>query len=46
MASSQYEIFDACRKNDLNRVKDLLDLGVDVNLVDFDSSSTPLLYAV
>jgi ankyrin repeat protein len=43
--SVQYEIFESAKLNNLKRVKELLDAGVDVNLVDFDNGSTPLHYA-
>lgn len=43
--SAQYEIFECAKKNDLKRVKELLDAGVDVNLKDYDTGSTPLIYA-
>ncbi len=44
-AGSQYEIFECAKGNQLKRVKELLDAGVDVNLRDFDTDSTPLHYA-
>jgi ankyrin repeat protein len=42
---SQFEIFEACKNNSLKRVTELLDLGVDPNLTDFESQSTPMHYA-
>lgn len=42
---SQYEIFESAKVNNLKRVKELLDAGVDVNLVDYDNGNTPLHYA-
>jgi ankyrin repeat protein len=43
--SVQYEIFEAAKHNNLKRVEELLDAGVNVNLTDFDNKSTPLHYA-
>ena len=40
--SVQYQIFEAAKTNNLHRVEELLDSGVDPNLKDFDSESTPL----
>lgn len=34
---SHFEIFEASKKNNLKRVKELLDAGVDVNFVDSDN---------
>jgi ankyrin repeat protein len=42
MAVSEYEIFDAAQRNNLKRVKELLDSGVDVNFVDYDNGNTAL----
>jgi len=44
-AGSQYEIFECAKMNLLKRVQELLDVGVDVNLKDFDTGATPLHYA-
>lgn len=43
--SVQYEIFEASKANNLKRVQELLDVGIDVNLIDYDNRSTPLHYA-
>jgi len=37
-----FEIFDAARNNDVKRVRELLDAGVDINVQDFDRRQTPL----
>jgi len=37
-----YEIFDAARANDVKKVRELLDAGVDINIQDFDRRQTPL----
>jgi len=42
---TEYEIFGACKNNDLKRLSEVLDMGADINLVDYDSQSTPLMYA-
>lgn len=42
---SQYELFERAKINDLKRVRELLDAGVDVNLVDYDNGNTALHYA-
>ncbi len=33
----QYELFHACQTNDIKKITSLLDMGVDVNSVDFDT---------
>eukprot|EP01116_Phalansterium_solitarium_P006137 TRINITY_DN18442_c0_g1_i1.p1 TRINITY_DN18442_c0_g1~~TRINITY_DN18442_c0_g1_i1.p1 ORF type:complete len:268 (+),score=41.87 TRINITY_DN18442_c0_g1_i1:130-933(+) len=43
---SQWEIFTAVKNNDIKKLRDLVDSGVDINLVDdLDSGATPLLIA-
>jgi len=37
-----FEIFDAARSNDVKKVRELLDAGVDINIQDFDRRQTPL----
>jgi len=37
-----FEIFDAARNNDVKKVRELLDAGVDINIHDFDRQQTPL----
>jgi len=39
------EIFDAAAINDIKRVRELLDIGVDINITDHDHKSTPLQVA-
>jgi len=39
------EIFDAAAINDIKRVRELLDIGVDINIRDHDHQSTPLQVA-
>jgi len=41
---SHYEIFECAKQNQLKRVRELLDVGLDVNVRD-DINSTPLHYA-
>ena len=43
---TNFEIHEACLVNNLSRVKELLDIGVNPNLVDPDSFATPLIIAV
>mmetsp|Transcript_14843 Transcript_14843/g.20722 ORF Transcript_14843/g.20722 Transcript_14843/m.20722 type:complete len:269 (-) Transcript_14843:70-876(-) len=42
MASMDTQFLEAAKKNDLNRVKELLDAGTDVNLSDYDSGNSAL----
>jgi len=37
-----FEIFDAARNNDVKKVRELLDAGVDINIQDFDRRQTAL----
>jgi len=41
-AFAEHEIFDAVGLNDVKRVRELLDCGVDINIQDFDKGWTPL----
>eukprot|EP00026_Physarum_polycephalum_P012525 Phypoly_transcript_12846.p1 GENE.Phypoly_transcript_12846~~Phypoly_transcript_12846.p1 ORF type:complete len:275 (+),score=64.61 Phypoly_transcript_12846:70-894(+) len=41
-AFAEHEIFDAVGVNDVKRVRELLDCGVDINIQDFDKGWTPL----
>jgi ankyrin repeat protein len=43
--SKELNIFQVCHKGDLDRVKDLIESGVDVNFQGF-GFQTPLFYAV
>ena len=38
----EYEIFDAARSNEVKKVRELLDAGVDINVHDFDRRQTAL----
>lgn len=42
---ASYEIFDAVKANNLKRVKELLDMGVDPTVTDFDTDATLMHYA-
>jgi ankyrin repeat protein len=39
---AEHEIFDAVGVNDVKRVRELLDCGVDINIQDFDKGWSPL----
>jgi hypothetical protein len=39
---AEHEIFDAVGGNDIKRVRELLDCGVDINIQDWDKGWTPL----
>jgi ankyrin repeat protein len=41
-AFAEHEIFDAVGMNDVKRVRELLDCGVDINVQDYDKGWTPL----
>lgn len=43
--ANRFEIMDKCAKNDLARVEELLDAGVDPNQTDVDQGNTPLHFA-
>lgn len=38
----EYEIFAAARDNNVKKVRELLDAGVDINVHDLDRHQTPL----
>jgi len=40
-----YEMFHACQTNDIKKINELLNLGIDVNCSDFDTGATPLHWA-
>lgn len=40
-----YELFHACQSNNIKKITEILDRGIDVNCVDFDTGSTPLHWA-
>ncbi|KAL6054973.1 Ankyrin repeat containing Ras association (RalGDS/AF6) domain containing protein [Balamuthia mandrillaris] len=42
---TNFELFKAAQSNDIKTIKRLLDLGADVNCIDFDTGSSPLHWA-
>jgi len=42
MAANEDDIFEASGNNDVKRLREILDLGIDINATDFDKGWTPL----